>query len=271
MKQKLNPLDERIAAFSNEFAKIPNFSRSMQDPEIAKAHKFIVAKITGIAATKDLIIRSFMPAVQKEINATLLNIRTSTYKEIIKNVDFDLEDLKYETIRLGYVLTFHKYENFVKQFLSLWESLSTSITAETNQALENYIKNQFNFNPKAWHEFPSVHKISFISNCTKHQDGKCKLDNPAYKKPLAYLTFSDDDIIKPTVQEYRKDIDMLLESTNMLVSIIAYANNHRYIEHDLNSYQENDPDINKLKNSVLPKLAEVRTIIERMIALYRTV
>ena len=263
-KGKTNPLDELITALSNEFAKIPNFHQTIQDPDIFKAHIFMATRIMQLHSTKDLIIRSFLPAVQTDIIKTNQNINTSIYKEILKGIDYDVDDIKYETIRLGYVLTFHKYENFIKDFICLWENLSINVTNESNQTFEQYLKYKFGLNLKAWHEFPSIHMFSFISNCTKHSDGKCRLDNPNHNKPFYFSYANDNELIKPSINDFKEDFKRLIKSTEIMIQILGNCNLLRIIESDKYATYEFDGVNHPLYSAenIAEKQPEIDKLIE---------
>lgn len=260
--QKLNPIDARIYALSQEFAKIPNFNTAMQDPDLKNIHEFVSAKLLGLYATRDLVLQTFMPAINRLTIDTKNYVRTSIYKHILDTIDLGIDDTKYETIRLGYVLTFHKYENFVKEFLELWEKYFPELREETGQTLIQYLKSKLNFNPKAWHESPFTHTMNFIANCTKHQDGKCKLDSPSHTKPFRYSHVLDSEILRPTVQEYKADCDRLFNSIPMLIQIISHGNLLRIQENNLVSTYEIDGEKKPLFSQESVK--EMEPLIEKM-------
>jgi len=232
--KKPNQLDEQIKGLADRFSKIPNFSKNMEDPDLKKIQTFIAVKITSLYATRDLLLKSFLPKVNEQIVQTTNDIRRSSYKHILDTIDYDVYELRYETIRLGYVMIFHKYEVFIKELHIILDQ----ITNET-EPLEQYCERKLQFNARNWHKFPSVHIVNFISNCTKHQDGFCKLDNDKHNKPKAFESVQDNCKIIRTAQEFKEDVNNLIFSIGeLLVKIIANAYLLRAMESRLNSTYE---------------------------------
>lgn len=225
-----NPLDVRIELLIAEFRKIPNYDVAMQDDTLRKVHSFFAVRLTALITVRDLVVQTFLPAVKNDILKLNRYIATSKYKPLFRVNDFDTNDTLYETMRMAYVLTFHKYESLMKEQLELWESFTIETTRNTNQTFEKYLDSSFGFKVKSWHEVPSVHIFQFISNCTKHRDGKCALDNPSYSKPKRFTNTSDEETIKPTLKEYKEDFQNLMESINRLVQILGFTLQTRLLE-----------------------------------------
>lgn len=223
MKQpKLNPLDQAIQARMAVYNKIEGYPGILSDDELRYAHIFIATKIEGLHVASQLIIKSFLPAINKSIAETQVHLNKSIYRTAIKDsVIENWQTLKDDTIRLGYVLFFHKYENFVKDYVNYVEQRSSEYTKETGKTYLQYCKEKFNFTPFDWWKFPAIHKVNFISNCTKHHDGKCKLDNPKHTKPNIFAQLQETDIIKPSLANYKDDTTNLINSiANCLVPIL---------------------------------------------------
>lgn len=234
-KKKENPFDKLVNSFITEYKKIPNFDKLTTDEDLFRVHTFVATRLTGLYSTRDLVVANFIPAVNRSIAETRANMNASAYKHVLKTIPNDVEDIRHETLRLGYVYMFHKYENLVKSYMQLMENLSTETSQESNETLEEYLMRRFTFNPLQWHKFPKVHKIQFVANCSKHSDGFCKLDNPKFSKPRAFLSTPDDEMIKPSVQEFKEDSNLLITSVQSLFKIVSNANIARTVENNMNS------------------------------------
>lgn len=272
--KKLNPLDELITKLGEQFSKIPNFSQVINDKVLYKVHMFIAIRTLQLHSTKDLIVKSFLPSVNSDILKTQQYVKTSIYKDLLDVVDYEIDDIKYETIRLGYVLAFHKYENFVKDLIGLWEEISIETTKETNQTLVGFLKTKFNISLTSWHEFPSVHMFSYISNCTKHADGISRLDNPKHKKPDYFYYANDGEPIKPTIKNYKDDFERLMKSLEIMISIIGYCNLFRVLEANNNAtYEYNGERIplysEESKIELNLELSKLFTHMSSMIEIYK--
>jgi hypothetical protein len=229
---KINSLDIAIQKMIEVYSGIDGFKNARTDPKLMAAMVFISAKIQGLNATRQLIIQSFVPAINKLASDTNGQVSTSIYKNVIKqSVEDNLQMMKDDTIRLGYVIFFHKYENFVKDYISYLEKRAVEYTEVTGQTVVSFCKSRFGFDPFAWYKYPVIHKINFISNCTKHHDGKCKLDNSKHTKPNMYANVPDAETLKPSLQQFKDDTSAVIQSiANHFLPILENANMIRSYE-----------------------------------------
>ncbi|MBL7720242.1 MAG: hypothetical protein JNL72_15505 [Flavipsychrobacter sp.] len=222
----MNPLDRQIETFAREFSKIPDFQKKMQDQELRQVHSLVALSMVGMKASTELVIQSFLPAVERKIEETKRYIRTSKYKGALNQVTHDFNKSKFDTIRYGYVTLFHKYEVFVKDLLEMYDKFLPA-SGDNPEPFERYCKRRFKFDAKKWYRFPSVHKVNFVSNCTKHQDGKCVSEFPL---PEIYSHLSPCDYINNSAQDLRGDCKDLLDSIAILVMIYGYCMQIRMLE-----------------------------------------
>lgn len=222
---KLNSLDLAINSRLALFNSIDDYKNTLIDEDFKKAHIFIATKIEGLNMSRLLLINSYVPAVNKTIFETKKQIDTSIYKIHIKSLlEDNLNVLKDDTIRLGYVMFFHKYENFIKDYMAYLNQRYMSHLPNAQESFSKFCVNKFQFSPTQWHKYPIVHQVNFISNCTKHQDGKCKLDDPKHKKATRYINVPDTESVKPTVEQFKEDTICLLNSiADMLIPILENA------------------------------------------------
>jgi hypothetical protein len=215
-KQVLSALDQSIMSLVHEFAKIPDYEKKMDDPELKKLHTFISVGMMGIHDAKNLVIGSFVPAANKVIVNTRSQFNSSIFKNVLQSLNYDLDTTRHETIRLGYVFTFHKFEVFIKQLMEMMDAL----TEDPVMPLDKYAQKRFNFYPTQWFRNKSVHVVNFISNCTKHQDGLCKLSNAAYALPAEFATHSPDEKVTRTVQQFKADTEALIAAIVPLIKAL---------------------------------------------------
>ncbi|OJW77426.1 MAG: hypothetical protein BGO69_18800 [Bacteroidetes bacterium 46-16] len=249
-----NPPDNTIQAFATEFAKIPNYHRDMQDPDLKKVYTFISFRVTELYSVKKFIVEGFLPKTDELIRKTENEIRRSKYRDIIESLDYKVTDQRFETIRLGYVMMFHKYEVFVKDLFKIFDEVSPGFD-ETKEPLEQFCKRKLNFNPKEWHRFPAVHKVNFISNCTKHHDGYCRLNNPKHPKPIDFIAHSENRKIYMSTELFKQDIEFFLDiSLKLLLSILGMANMLCSMENTADDTYESNGVIYPLHNDEAKKV-----------------
>ncbi|WP_413668875.1 hypothetical protein ACEN9X_02340 [Mucilaginibacter sp. Mucisp86] len=215
--KKPNKLDQFILTLASEFAKIPDYEKKMQDADLKKIHTFVSVGILSIHDAANLVINSFIPAANKSVFETKTMIQHSMFKNIFDELDYDPNTTQQETIRLGYVFVFHKFEVFVNQLMEIMDETA----GEAPFCLKKYCKSKFGFNANDWFRNSAVHLVNFISNCTKHQDGLCRLGNPAYSLPHEFMNHSPDKKIVRTTQQFRADIKALTDMIKPLIDIIT--------------------------------------------------
>ena len=216
--KQANAFDQTVFQIAGEFNKIPNYEKSMEDPELRAMHTFIAIGMAGIVESRNLVSASFVPATNKAIVKTRQMLRKSVYANMLGNIDDNLEDLRDETVRLGYVFTFHKFESFIKQLIKMLDERQDT---NTGTPLDKFAEKEFGFNPYQWFKNPAVHLVNFISNCTKHQDGYCRLDNPKFSIPYEFKSHSQDEKIVRTVKQYQVDIQNLIDQITLLITVIT--------------------------------------------------
>ncbi len=233
-KKNINPIDDLTERLSNAFNSVKDEKGVLSEEEVMKIKTTIATGLLSINGSKDLIAEKFLPAARTEIRTTKNYILKSKYANHLKDTYNQIDELHYEVIRMGYVLTFHKYENFINDVLLMIESLISSDITNT-LSLSEYMKRKFHFHPKQWYKNQSTHIVNFIANCTKHSDGKCKLDNKSSSIPRRYLHLSETDIIRPSLKEYKEDIKNLIDSFNILLQIMFTCNMTRTLENNITS------------------------------------
>ena len=133
---------------------------------------------------------------------------------------------------------------------------------------------KLNLSLTSWHEFPSVHMFSYISNCTKHADGISRLDNPKHKKPAFFYYAKDGELIKPTIKNYKDDFERLMKSLEVMIGIIGYCNLLRVLEANNNATYEYNGELHQLyseerKIELNVELSKLYDHMNNMISIYK--
>lgn len=225
-----NPLDRQIEVFATEFAKIPDFKKKMEDKDLNEVHSFVAISMVTMRSYTELVIQSFIPAVDRQIEETKRYIKSSKYKSVLSIINHDFNRIKFDTIRNGYVTLFHKYETFVKDLLKLYDRVLPA-EGDSPESFERYCKRRFKFDAQEWYRYPSVHRVNFVSNCAKHWDGKCI---SRFAIPDIYSHLTTDDYINNTTKDLREDCAGLLESISLLAIIYGFCMQIRTFEESNN-------------------------------------
>ncbi|MEO3408519.1 hypothetical protein AAFN85_31685 [Mucilaginibacter sp. CAU 1740] len=239
MKQrKLTPFDQGIVNLATEFSKIPDYENMMKDEDLKRLHTFIAVGMMGIQDAANMVVGSFIPAANKVVSNTRVQIQRSLFKEVLTGLDYDPNVIQHETIRLGYVFVFHKFEVVVNQLMEVMDGA----IIEVPTPLKKYVKSNFDFNPTEWFRNNAMHVVNFISNCTKHQDGLCKLNNPAYRILVEFDQHSKDEKIIRSTQQFKADIKGLTEALGLLIHAITAIFLNRALETAAESLMEDTID-----------------------------
>jgi hypothetical protein len=212
-----NELDRVILAMATEFSKIDNYEKVQQDEDLHRVHSYVAIGMSGIHDAVWMVVRDFIPAANKTVVRTRTLMQQSMFKDILNAINIDVNSTQQETIRLGYVFVFHKFEVFVNGLLEVMDSVDT----EAKVPLLEYCKTKFNFDPNQWFKNEAVYLVNFISNCSKHQDGLCKLSNPKHRFPPEFENHPDNVKIIRTTQQFKTDTKALIDAIQPLIQVIS--------------------------------------------------
>lgn len=171
--KKQNSIDLIVENLLKEFSKIKNFDLTQNDPMGNKFFNFVVRLVSEFNAYQNLFIQCYLPASRNSIIEAKREIKHSKYKDFFHINEEELKENYYETIRLGYVGAYHKYEGYIKRLLPLMDEFFKGLDFENEFIpLENYLRNEFDIVlKKTVNNFYITRKINWISNCVKHYDG----------------------------------------------------------------------------------------------------
>ncbi|NRT15827.1 hypothetical protein HNP99_002187 [Flavobacterium sp. 28A] len=241
--KKQNSIDLLVETLSTEFSKIKNFELTQEDPLGNKIFTFIVKHSSELNSFKNLFVHYYLPASIKSSQDFTRELKFSKYKHLINIDNEELKENYFETIRLGYVGAFHKYESYIKNITVLMnEFFSNLFENEKYLDIETYLKTNFQIElKKTITKFHTTEKINWISNCVKHYDGypikepilKCFLHNDKNKK------------IQIEAKEFREDLEDLMKQNQLILSVLFLIGFHQYM--GLN-YSKIEDQLTKDKN-----------------------
>lgn len=210
-----NRYDILIDNLSKEFAKVPNFNLLQTDDKARSIFNFVVKRQAEILSFKSLFCNYYIKEAAKSVVDDLKEIEGSKYKHMIQLTKEDLKENYYETIRLGYIGMFHKYESYVNDLLRNAELLISELN-ENNTHLYPFLKETFGFDIKKWHKTKNVKRIHWISNCNKHHDGYPQKDF----RPTEFENYPETEKLKLTKEDFVSDINQLTEHYNLILRVV---------------------------------------------------
>ncbi|RKD86003.1 hypothetical protein [Mangrovibacterium diazotrophicum] len=235
-KRHINTIDVLIERLSESFAKIKNFNILQESEEGRRLFDLIVKSSSELENFQTLFLNYYIPASNKSIVDSWNQVKTSKYKHLINISKDELKDNLYETIRLGYVGLFHKYESYLKSLVDAVNFLLKELNDENNlMSIEDYCKKEFKINIfKSHHLFPITERINYISNCIKHWDGY-----PVKEPIILDFKYSDPNKkIQIESEEFKSDIERLKSHCQLLLSQIMMIGFKQYFELDYLTIKE---------------------------------
>lgn len=228
--KKNNPIDILVENLIKQFSQINNFSLTQDDPLGNKMFNFVVKHISEIHSFKNLFIQYYLPAASRASQDFQKNLKSSKYKHLINITNQELKENYYETIRLGYVGAYHKYESYLKDLLRILNEFFKEIDFENNFLdINSYLKNLIDKDLlKTINSFKISEKINWISNCVKHYDGfPVKEPTPDY---LQYFDRSKKIAIESS--EFKADLDNLAAQCQLILSILFMVGFHQFLSQE---------------------------------------
>jgi hypothetical protein len=222
MKQN-NSIDQYIEQLNEAFGKVPHFD-VLQKSDVAKdIFDSLTNKMVEVSNLRSLYQEYYVPAAIECIKHQRKIIAKSKYITVTNDIENELQNIYYLTIRNGYVHLFHSVESFMRL---LFNKVNAVCIKENNRPIEEYCFENYNFNiGKHWRRTnQTVEKINWITNRVKHYDGFPS--NEVSQLPIHYLllvefTFDEKTRIKVEIDELVKDINETLAFFVTMSFIIA--------------------------------------------------
>jgi hypothetical protein len=225
--KKQNSIDLLVETLSKEFSQIKNFELTQDDPLGNKFFTFIVKNSSELNSFKNLFVHYYLPASLKSSQDFSRELKFSKYKHLIKIENEELKENYFETIRLGYVGAFHKYESYVKNITVLMNEFFLDLFENENyQDIETYLKKTFQIElKKTITKFYASEKINWIANCVKHYDGY------PIKEPvlMSFIHHDKNKKIQIEANEFREDLDDLMKQNQLLLSVLFLVGFHQFM------------------------------------------
>jgi hypothetical protein len=262
-KKKSNRFDLLIDSLNIEFSKIPNDINLLQsDPKGKELFIFAIKRILEIQSFKQLFLKYYIPASQKSAADVLNEIQKSKNKNLIVLTQEDLKENLYETVRLGYVGLYHKYENYRNELIDKAEDLFGDVNQDnTSLKLKEFSERVFNFKIRNPNYSKTIERINWICNCVKHTDGYPK----RYPRPEGFETLPENQKLKLDKVDFERDASAMADLYPFILNIVFKIAGYKIF-----SEKDSYPISNEYKDVALEKKFEsekinVKCIIINMI------
>ncbi|WP_108425759.1 hypothetical protein [Flagellimonas amoyensis] len=252
--QKYNPIDFLVDKLVDTFAKVKDFDKLQESEEGKKLFDLIIKSITEMENFQILFLNYYIPSANKSIADSWNQLKTSKYKHFLNISKEDLKENLYETIRLGYVGLFHKYESYLKALVDATDFLFRDLREENGfLTIQDYCKKEFGINKitNSHHHFNITKRVNYISNAIKHNDG--------FHREEIHPDFINPDIkkrIEVNKETFKIDIERMKIHCQNLQAQMATI----YLKQFL------DLDYEIIKESIKPELKESIKTKEKLMA-----
>jgi len=258
--KKENPIDLIVENLASQFSQIKNFDLTQNNPIGNMMFNFVVKNTAEINSFKNLFIQYYLPASLKSSQDFQRDLKFSKYRYLIKIDSKDLHENYYETIRLGYVGAFHKYETFIKDLIRIMNVFFKELDFDNSFLdIDIYLKKSFNIDlKKTINDFSTSEKINWICNCVKHYDG-FPIKEPI---PVRVSYFDKSKKIEIESAEFKSDMENLLAQNQLLLSILFMVGFHQFFGQEF----EKIKDQLKPENQEQEKVEKLRKDFEYIIS-----
>ena len=225
--KKQNSIDVLVEKLAHEFSQIKNFELTQNDPLGNKVFTFVVKHAFELSAFTNLFIHYYLPASLKSSQDFSRELKFSKYKNLISIDRDELKENYFETIRLGYVGAFHKYESYINRIPILMNDFFAHLYEEENyRDIEGYLKETFKIElKKTITKFYASEKINWIANCVKHYDGY-----PVKEPVLRWFTYADKSKkIQIEAKQFREDLESLATQNQLILTVLFIVGFHQFL------------------------------------------
>lgn len=251
---KYNPIDLLVERLSGNFAKVKGFDKLQESEEGKRLFDLIVKSISEMENFQILFLNYYIPSANKSIADSWNQISSSKYKHLLNISKEELKENLYETIRLGYVGLFHKYESYLKALINATDFLAKDLKEENDLLnIQDYCKKVFGIKQitKSHHKFKITERVNYISNAVKHADG--------FHREEIHRDFINPDInkrIEVNKETFKTDIEQMKKHCQLLQTQMVMIYLKQYLE----------LDYEKIKESIKPELKDSISTKEKLIA-----
>ncbi|WP_299218469.1 hypothetical protein [uncultured Aquimarina sp.] len=228
--RKENSIDKLFENLVEQFSKIRNFELTQTDPLGNKLFNFVVKLVSEFDSYQKLFVQYYVPASKKSTIAVKKEIKHSKYKKYFHITEEELNENYYETIRLGYVGAYHKYESYIKRLPVLMDEFFKELDFDNNFIpIKDYLKKEFDIElRKTIYNFPITYKVNWICNCVKHKDGyPLKEPIPSFFKHL-----NSSKKIQLESKEFKSDMEELIIHNNLILQTFFIIGFYQYLDQE---------------------------------------
>lgn len=260
--KKINYIDNLVENLQQQFSKIPNFELTQNDPHGKKIFNFVIKYNSEFSTFQNLFIQNYLPSSKKSTIELKREIKHSKYREFFNLSEEDYDENYYETVRLGYVGAFHKYESFVKNLSLTMDEFFNELDFNNDfTTLTEYLKKEFKIEIKRTiNKFHITEKFNWISNCVKHYDG-FPIKEPIPSR-LSY--FDKTKKIQIESKEFKSDMEALIQHNQFLLSTFFLVGFHQFLNSEFGTIKDQLKPENQEEYKVIETRNNMKDLINQM-------
>ncbi|MBK9192307.1 MAG: hypothetical protein IPM77_12820 [Crocinitomicaceae bacterium] len=236
--KKENRFDRLFENLKSNLSGIMNFHLLLEDEKGQQIYKFITNRIAELQGFKTLMVNYYLPAASKSIVDDRRELEQSKYKHLIKMSKEDFKENYYETVRLGYVGMFHKFENFIRDLI-ISADLLFNADEEEITSIENFAKTEFNYEIRKWQNYVTINRLNWICNCIKHYDA---LPIKSHK-PKIYESLPIQEKIKFNKEDFVRDIEMLASNYQIIMQTVFFIGSYKMLANEMDYLSETESNL----------------------------
>ncbi len=224
-RKKKNKYDNLIEELIREFGKIQNLNLTYENEIGRKIFSFSTKRIAELSSYRTLFLNYYLKAASKAIVDNLKEIENSKYKKYLNITKEDLKENFYETIRLGYIGLFHKYENYIVELIEMAGLISEDCGIKNQISLVQYSKKEFNFEIKDWKVSKFIEYINWVAICNKHYDGY-----PRKSQPKTFLiSLAEDEKMRFSKSDFERDTKIMISWYSQIMELVFLIVQHKIV------------------------------------------
>lgn len=251
-KKSKNTIDSVLDAVVLELINADKAHNILDSPKGMRLIESFSRSLIEIIWVKEAFVKEYIPRATKAYVNSRNEWKTSRYRTKFQFDDSFFREAINETIRLGYIGLFHKYESFIKNSVQETELYFSNIW-ESNISLDDFAKNEFGIKVFwNWKISRSVDRLNWISNSCKHNNGF-----PKTPKHDDFKNWPDDQKLIISKDAFKADCTSLEKHCNNMLQLLVHISSFRtYCEskNDDSSFVENRTKMKELISSYLELL-----------------
>ncbi|MFN0200453.1 MAG: hypothetical protein ACKVTZ_02980 [Bacteroidia bacterium] len=253
--QKRNHFDLFVEEISKSF-KFENLDKISDNPKGMVLFTTIITKLAEFQELKNLFKRDFLPAVSRSIVASKRELHNSKYKKLLLEYISNgaANEMFNETVRLGYIALYHKYESFVTLVIKAYDNFYEEEFTK-KESIKAFAKREFQV--EKWPLLGiSIDRIRWISNCVKHTDAF-----PIHPHDPAFINHPKDKKLVLSKDELMQDMDIVHTFCQGLMQYVSSVGAFKML-----SEIDSDPDekTEKLLNTAKKQIEEAASLLAKI-------